>query len=240
MWKYTACFILALFTACVEMPPSRVVSIPGAPPKIISLELASQVEHKPYPPEVLSNPIMQSVFAQCEQQGGIHCREDTVPVNSRTKFARPQDDKFCAFVKLGSIERNRDYAVRFRLFDPDSNIRVRSFYSQHIPSAFPLNATANFTFFWTPPDPTAWQLGKWRIEIAVNGQVEIERTFKVIESKRPDKPTAPFHTPVPEKASTIKVADQSKEKPRVAAIPKEVPIRRVSLHKKPVKVTDSK
>jgi hypothetical protein len=181
MLKYTACFIIALFTACAEMPPSRVASIPGAPPQNISLELASQAEHTPLPPEVLSDPVIQPVIAQCEQQGGMHCRESTGPANSRTKFVRTQDDKLIAFVKLGGLEWNRDYAVRFRLFDPDGNMRSRSIFSQHIPSAFPPDGTLDFAFFWTAPDPIAWQLGKWRVEIAVNGQVEVERTFLVVD-----------------------------------------------------------
>lgn len=181
MWKNTACFILALFTACAEMPPRRVVSTPGSPPKLIYLELASQVEYKPYPPEVLSNPVWQSIFAQCEEQGGKHCREQTVLANTRTKFVRKQDDKLFAFVQLGGVKGNREYTVRFRLFDPDGNLRARANLSQHIPSPFPPDAFANYQFNWTPPHPTAWQLGKWRIEIAVNGQVEVERTFLVVD-----------------------------------------------------------
>jgi len=29
--------------------------------------------------------------------------------------------------------------------------------------------------------PIEWELGQWRIEIAVNGQVEAERTFDVVD-----------------------------------------------------------
>jgi len=59
--------IAVIFTACAEMSPSRGVSMPGAQPQSISLELASQVEYKPYSPEVLANPAIQSTIAQCEQ-----------------------------------------------------------------------------------------------------------------------------------------------------------------------------
>lgn len=181
MLKYTACFILALLNACAEIPPSRVASIPGASPKFISLELASQAEYKPYSPEVLASPAAQSLIAQCEQQGGGHCREDTVPANSRTKFVRAQDDKLWAFVYIGGLEWNRDYAVRFRLFDPDRNLRARAIAQIHTPSTLPPDFTATFHFSWAPPDPPRWQLGQWRIEIAVNGQVEVERTFLVVD-----------------------------------------------------------
>ena len=109
--------VAVIFTACAEMPPSRVVSIPGAPPRNISLVMASQAEYKPYSPEDLANPVIQSTIAQCEQLGWKHCRETTVSANSRTKFVRTQDDKLWAFVNLGGLEGDRDYAIRFRFSD---------------------------------------------------------------------------------------------------------------------------
>jgi len=181
MWKYTTFFTLALLTACAEMPPSRVVSIPGAPPQNIAIKLASQIEYKPISPEVLDNPAVQSLIAQCEQKGGEHCREETGPANSRTKFVRTQDDTVWAFVYIGGLERDRDYTVRIRLFDPERNMRQRMITSMHTPTVLPPDFTVNFYFSWAPPDPATWQLGKWRIEIAVNGQVEIERTFHVVD-----------------------------------------------------------
>ena len=137
MWKFTACFILSILTACAEMPPNRVVSTPGAPPQSISVQLGSQVKYEPYTPEELSDPAMQAIIAQCEKQGGVHCRERTELANSRTKFVRTQDDMLIAMVNLGGVERDRDYAIRLRLFDPDGNMRLRTIFSQHIPSTFP-------------------------------------------------------------------------------------------------------
>lgn len=124
IWKYTIFFTLALLTACAEIPPSSVASIPGAPPQRIGVELGSQVEHKPYSPNELANPAVQSLIAQCEQPGGEHCLEDTVPANSRTKFVRTSDDKVCLFVSLGGLGRDRDYAVRLHLFEPEGKMRT--------------------------------------------------------------------------------------------------------------------
>jgi len=181
MCKITTYFTLALLTACSGIPSTRGVSIPGAPPQSIGLELASQVEYKPYPPEVVKNPAVQWLIAQCEQQGGGHCREDTVPANSRTKFVRTQEDTVWAFVSLGGLESERDYAVRLCLFDPEGNMRWRMIFSMHTPRVLPPNFTVTVNYSWSPPDPAAWQLGKWRIEITVNGQVETERTFQVVD-----------------------------------------------------------
>ena len=200
--------VAVIFTACAEMPPSRVISNPGAPPQSISIELASQVEHKSYSPEVLSDPVIQSIIAQCEQQGGEHCREQTVATNTRTKFVRTQDDEFWAFVYLGGLERDRDYAARARLFDPDRNMRAKVICSIHTPSKLPPDFSATFKFHWTPRDPSTWQLGQWRLEIAINGQVVVERTFLVVDPaevsvKKPEVYYAVFCSSIEEKWGTI-------------------------------------
>lgn len=176
--------VAVIFTACTETPKSKGRSIPGTPPRNITVKLTSQVKYEPFSPEELATPSVQSMIVQCEQLGWKHCREKTVPLNSRTKFVRTQDDKFWIFVYLSGLEEDRDYAIRFRLFDPDRNMRSQASGTIHTNPILPTNFTSIINFSWAPPFPASWQLGQWRAEIAVNGQVMVERTFIVVDQKR--------------------------------------------------------
>jgi hypothetical protein len=184
MWRYLALCTVALLTACAELSPSRGGSAPGAPPQRVAIELTSQVQYTPLPPEVLGRPGVQAAIAQCEHQGWERCREFKKPADSRTYFVRTQDEQVFVFVKLGGLEPDRAYEVRFRLFDPEGNMRMRVSTPFHIPSGALPDFNLDFVFQWGPPDPSTWQLGRWRVEVAVNGQVEGERTFEVVDRTR--------------------------------------------------------
>jgi len=180
MWRYLAISTLAFLTGCAELPPSGTVSVPGSPPRTVVILLGSQIQRVPYSPEELADPAIQSIIAECERQGATHCRQPTELANVRTKFDRAQDDMVAGVVILGGLESNRDYTVRFKLFDPNGDTRMRATISVHIPPSFPAQGTIQPNFCWVPPDPSTWQLGSWRVEVAVNGEVEGERTFEVV------------------------------------------------------------
>ena len=181
MWRYMVVFTLAVLTRCAKLPPSGTAFIPGSPPRTVEIRLGSRVQHTPYSPEDLANPAIQSIIAECERQGGVNCREYTELANFQTRFVRTQDDRVVTILILGGLESNRDYTVRYKLFDPKDGMRARLVYSCHIPPSFPVNETITVHFNYVPPNPSTWQLGSWRIEIAVNGQVEGERTFEVVD-----------------------------------------------------------
>lgn len=158
----------------------------GASPRSFSIRLASQTRLEPYSQEELANPFVQNAIAQCERQGGGEgCQGRLVPANTRTDFVRTQDKEVFAMVTLGGVEPNRDYEVRFGLFDPDSNLRTRYTIPFHASKELPAEGHVHFNFSWAPTDPNAWQLGRWRIEITVNGKVEGERTFNVVDVAPP-------------------------------------------------------
>jgi hypothetical protein len=150
----------------------------------VKIVLTSRVTYEPFSPEFLANPIVQSLVAECQRKGEAHCGERLVPADSRTEFVRTQDKRIVSFVELGGVEPGRAYEVRFRLFDPAGNLRERATFSLHVPSSFPPNATLIYEYSWAPQDPATWQLGRWRLEIAVNGQVESEGTFEVVDRAR--------------------------------------------------------
>jgi len=181
MWRYMVVFTLAILTGCAKLPPSGTASIPGSPPRTVEIRLGSRVQHTPYSAEDLASPAIQSIIAECERQGGVNCRETTELTDFQTRFVRTQDDMVVAILILGGLESNRDYTLRYKLFDPNGDMRTRLVYSSHIPPSFPVNGTITAHFNYVPPNPSTWQLGSWRIEIAVNGQVVGERTFEVVD-----------------------------------------------------------
>ena len=83
-----------------------------------------------------------------------------MPANTRTMFVRTQDEKVRAIIVLGGIDPDRDYEIRFRLFDPDGNMRVRGTVPYHTHLEHPPNFTLTAAFNWAPIDPATWQLGR--------------------------------------------------------------------------------
>lgn len=168
-------FALIVGTACANIP------VPGRPPGRVIIELGSQVEQKSYSPEELSNPTRQSLIDQCKRQGGSNCGKKTTLANVLTNFVRAQDEKVVVYVQLGDLEAGRDYKVGCRWFDPEGNMLGRTTFDSHAPLGFQPDWHLDCWFFFTPFDPSKMQLGRWRVEITVNGQVEGERTFKVVD-----------------------------------------------------------
>ena len=120
MWRSTAFFTLALLTACAGVPADRTVSVPGLPSRSVMIELYSQIEYRPYSPEELANPAMQAVIAQCERQGGKHCREKEMPGNPLKKFAR--NEEFVKWVaenlpKSTYVNIMHQYHVAYKAFE---------------------------------------------------------------------------------------------------------------------------
>lgn len=183
MWKYImGLSILMWIAACTGLPSSQDIHPTNVPEKI-GIILSSQVQYVPYPPEVLALPSAQALIMQCENMGGEHCREITKPANSRTEFYQGQDKVLYAFVGLGGIKPEQNLKVFFRLFDPNNNMTAQlSVPVIHIPADFKQQHTYTLNFHYAPPDPTAWSLGKWRLEITINDHV-INRTFQVVSRK---------------------------------------------------------
>jgi hypothetical protein len=115
--------------------------------------------------------------------GGSHCREKSVPVDPLTRFVRTQDKEFIAYVTLGGLEADRDYAISARWLDPRGNMAQRATGTIHTPLEFPPNFYLNYRLRFTPSNPSTLELGRWRVEITVNGQVEGEHIFDVVDQE---------------------------------------------------------
>ena len=174
MWRYISFVTLAILVAgCDEQ------SRQGAPPRFVEILLTDEMVYEPYPSEALADPTIQAAIAECERQGYEHCREDRVPGASRTKFVREQHTEVIIYLNLGGLEADRDYDAQFRVFDPDGFVRAKISAPFHTPSGFTLDKQLNFGVHWSPENPSTWQLGRWRVEVVINGRVEVERYFDV-------------------------------------------------------------
>jgi hypothetical protein len=82
---------------------------------------------------------------------------------------------------IKGVEPERRYTVGFRLFDPKGEMRARHTMFYDVPRHLQPSFEWQPHITWSPQDPRNWDLGRWRVEIAVNGKVEATRTFEVVE-----------------------------------------------------------
>ena len=115
--------------------------------------------------------------------GGQHCGEDWAAVDNRTQFYRGTHDQVYAIVEFLGMKGNRTYAVEIRLYDPNTELKTRRTLSFHTPSSWPRTHVHSTWFQLDVSDPDTWPLGRWKAEILVNGQFEVENSFEVTESE---------------------------------------------------------
>ena len=65
--------------------------------------------------------------------------------------------------------------------DPKGEVRARVTYVYDIPRTFPEAYLINIQFTYSPVDPPNWELGRWQVEVTINGAAEGERTFEVVQ-----------------------------------------------------------
>ena len=173
MWRYIACFVLTMHTACTTLPPSQTVAVPGASPRMLHIQLTSGLKWTPYSPQELADPLIQRAIAQCERAGIEHCREQPEPIDARTQFVQGQDKQGLIVVALQGLEPARTYEVQWRLFTPEGQLQARM--------AMPPNiASTPLVVYWFTINPSALLVGRWRVEIVVNGRMEAERFFEIV------------------------------------------------------------
>ena len=69
MWRYIVLSIFLWIAACTGLPSSQDIQ-PTSIPEKIAIILSSQVQHVPYPPEVLALSSAQALIMHCEHGGG--------------------------------------------------------------------------------------------------------------------------------------------------------------------------
>lgn len=166
--------ISALLAACATVPDR---ARPELRPQFVLVELTSQITYAPFSTEELADPVLKAAMALCEKQGFRHCRERPTPADSRTQFSRTRDERVFAHVTLGGLRPEREYECAVRWIGPDGGVRARLAHALRTPAGIYQGFYYNCTFDWR----SLPELGRWRVEIAINGQVEGERSFEVID-----------------------------------------------------------
>lgn len=187
-WRWRSCGTLvrggvrylgisALLAACAAVPDR---ARPEVRPRLVVVELASQITYAQFSTEELADPATRAAIASCEKQGFSRCHERRKPADSRTQFSRTRDERVFAHVTLGGLHPEQDYECAVRWIGPDGGVRARLARTLRTPAGIPQDFVYNCTFDWRLRDSLT-ELGRWRVEIAINGQVEGDRSFEVTE-----------------------------------------------------------
>jgi hypothetical protein len=173
--RLSGLFICFLAIACAS---------PGDSPGSVTVFLTSAVDKRPYSAKELAIPAIQEIIEACKKKGLSDCETNDEPVDNRSEFDRAIHGKVMTVVKLSALQANRLYKVDWKLFDPNGQLVSR--YSLSLPTSegWDPSYSLNYQINWTPPDQASWQLGRWRIDIFVNGQLETQRSFNVFERKQ--------------------------------------------------------
>ncbi len=104
-----------------------------------------------------------------------------MPIHYGAEFRRSQSGRVTALVILGGVQPDRSYEVSIRWFDPQGNLVKRLTMPLHIPSQFAPGYSADLWFHYAYSDASQIPLGRWRVELIINGMVEGETSFQVEE-----------------------------------------------------------
>jgi hypothetical protein len=170
--------IAALSAGCASVATSRTGDVPVAGrPGLVMVLLTPSVQWAPRAPEEMLEPAVEAAVAACERSRGTRCGERATPGEARARFSRDENERVHVFVVLGDIEAGASYEIRVRWLGPDGGVAARMAMRLRTPEPT-LHAATLTADFWL--DAKTMRPGRWRAEVAVNGEVEAERTFEVI------------------------------------------------------------
>ena len=169
LWTLT---VLAALTSCAPVPskPARVGNV--------TIDVTSRLEYSPFTQEELADPSTRAAIAWCERQGMTRCAESPRPGDSRSEFSRTKDEEVLVLIRLRDVEAGREYEVTARWFDPEGGLRAWVSKAMRTPDPLPPNFTSNSTLNMKLRDR---EIGRWHVEIIVNGLVLGARAFNVVE-----------------------------------------------------------
>lgn len=174
--------IAALSAGCASAATSRTGDMPvGSRPGAVSVLLTSSVRWEPRSREEMLEPAVKAAVAACERSGWTGCGSRAIPGEPRDQFSRDEHERVHVFIVLADVEPGRSYEIRVRWLGPDGGVAARVtkrvFSPEPAPPGFTLTAD-----FWV--EVRTIRPGRWRVEVAVNGDVEADRTFEVVASAR--------------------------------------------------------
>jgi hypothetical protein len=169
--------MIALVAACTTVSDR---ARPGLRPQFVVVELTSQITYVPFSTAELADPLYKAAIEQCEKEGFRNCRERRITADSRTQFSRTRDERVFAMLTPGGLQPERDYECGVRWIGPDGGVRARIARTFRTGAGIPRDFRYDCTFDWALRG-TRSELGRWRAEIMVNGQVETDIPFEVID-----------------------------------------------------------
>ena len=155
---------------------------PTPQPQGVTVILTSGIQTRPYTGEELAIPALQESIIYCEQQGWENCDSSESPVDNRSEFSRTEHSEVNTLVQLSGVKANQSYTVEWKLYNPNGDLFRRYTLQQSTPTHWHSSYTLDYWFNWEPIDQASWQLGRWRIELFVNGVLEVERSYDVVEN----------------------------------------------------------
>jgi hypothetical protein len=148
----------------------------------VTIVLTASIQSQPFSEADLAQGPVATAVAACERSGGgTTCKERRTPGEPQDRFSRDANERVHVFVGLTDLESRRWYECTVRFFGPDGGVFARV--TKRILSPDPVHPSQQLFFIFESPT-RAMRPGRWRAEIAVNGEVEAERTFEVIASVR--------------------------------------------------------
>jgi hypothetical protein len=127
------------------------------------------------------DPRIKAAIAACGRSGETDCGSRAIPGDSRDRFSRDEHERVHVFIVLADVEWGRSYEVRVRWFGPDGGVSAR-FTKRALTPELAVPGYTLSADFWVVTK--TMRPGRWRAEVAVNGEVEAERTFEVVASTR--------------------------------------------------------
>ena len=120
---------------------------------------------------------MKAAIDSCRRSGGVECGRRARPGRPQERFVREENGRVHVFVTLGDVEPGRIYECRTRWLGPDGGMAMRQELRVIAPDPAERGHSLMFDFWADTPGMAS---GRWRVEVAVNGELEAERAFEVV------------------------------------------------------------
>jgi hypothetical protein len=180
---------LAVVLAGCASATTRTEEAPAGRVGVVTIVLTASVRREPLSATDLADSETAAAVASCERSGGgTSCKEHWVLGDPQDRFSRDANERLHVVVALTDLEPRRRYECTIRLFDPDGGLVARL--TKRLQSPDSVHPKHRMTFVFDSATGTM-RPGRWKVEIAVNGDVEGERTFEVVGSARVQPPAAP-------------------------------------------------
>jgi len=168
--------VVALLTACSAMPQREPGPSLTRRPRTVIVELGSELVWKPLSQERLTNSMVQSQVAACERESRPHCTEFESVAAWRTTFSQAREAHILVLVRLTAVQPERDYECSTYWYGPDGRLarRVSTI-------ARTVESSGRGVAWLSSAEPSKLAVGRWRVEVRVNGEAVDNLSFDVEE-----------------------------------------------------------